>query len=259
MSDKYSKRSEDDDNGLDSKSGSVDDDEYEYDIFVGAATKPATTSDDAKDGGDSELFNANDDDTRLTRASEEVSSSAVNDAQEEEEDDETEVDENSTATNVSSRTKNKFKQNPTRLTDQIFSKTNADTPTDENTAIVQQEAAAAAAANEVDESQQRQLLDQLLASVDYAVVLAFMEKFAAHLSLKDYPVRALESHLVNTKAVHRRLVDFHCSLLKHLRVAGGKACKRDKWEQHLVKVFHSLPSHIVSYLNSRSEEDSFST
>lgn len=42
-------------------------------------------------------------------------------------------------------------------------------------------------------------LDKLLNSVDYGIVLAFLDKFATHLGIKEYTFKNFESNLINSK------------------------------------------------------------
>ena len=56
-----------------------------------------------------------------------------------------------------------------------------------------------------DEEQQKAVddadaaLDKLLNNVDYGVVLAFLDKFATHLGIKEYTFKNFESSLINAK------------------------------------------------------------
>jgi hypothetical protein len=56
-----------------------------------------------------------------------------------------------------------------------------------------------------DEEQQKAVddanaaLDKLLNSVDYGIVLAFLDKFATHLGIKEYTFKNFESNLINAK------------------------------------------------------------
>ena len=57
----------------------------------------------------------------------------------------------------------------------------------------------------VDEEQQQAVddanaaVEKLLNSVDYGIVLAFLDKFATHLGIKEYTFKSFESNLVNAK------------------------------------------------------------
>jgi len=77
------------------------------------------------------------------------------------------------------------------------------------------------------------ILAQLHENVDYAIILAFLDKFAAHLSLKDLTFATLESYFTATKTLPRKLIDLHLKLMKNLPM--GKHAKKDKWDYYLAK------------------------
>jgi hypothetical protein len=77
-------------------------------------------------------------------------------------------------------------------------------------------------------------LDALYANVNYAVVLAFLDKFGAHLQLKEFTFKNLECQLLNAKSISRKFFDFHLNLLK--RLSFGKHVKKEKWEYYLKRV-----------------------
>ena len=78
-----------------------------------------------------------------------------------------------------------------------------------------------------------QIISQLHENVDYAIILAFLDKFASHLSLKDLTFATLESYFTATKTIPRKLIDLHLKLMKNLPM--GKHAKKDKWDYYLAK------------------------
>lgn len=81
--------------------------------------------------------------------------------------------------------------------------------------------------------EKKQILSQLHENVDYAIILAFLDKFASHLSLKDLTFATLESYFTATKTIPRKLIDLHLKLMKNLPM--GKHAKKDKWDYYLAK------------------------
>lgn len=79
------------------------------------------------------------------------------------------------------------------------------------------------------------LKDELLyTDINYGCVLSFYEKFAKLASLKDYPIKLFESHLLESKMLPKKWCDLHLILLKHLAV--GRHAKKEKWLFYLEKV-----------------------
>lgn len=91
-----------------------------------------------------------------------------------------------------------------------------------------------------------QVLAELWGNINYGIVLAFLEKFATHLSLNDLTFKNLDCYLSNTRTLNRKLIDLHLKLLKNLPM--GKHAKKDKWEYYLakfVKRFSSADSQLI--------------
>ena len=111
-----------------------------------------------------------------------------------------------------------------------------------------EEAATAIADIELDKQKEEtnQVLVELWADINYGIILAFLDKFATHLSLKDLTFKNLESYLSNTRTLNRKLIDLHLKLLKNLPM--GKHAKKDKWEYYLakfVKRFSNTDSQLI--------------
>jgi hypothetical protein len=74
----------------------------------------------------------------------------------------------------------------------------------------------------------------LFADLNYGCILSFYEKFAKMASLKEYPIKTLESHFLEPKMLPKKWCDLHLLLMKHLTM--GKHAKKEKWLFYLEKV-----------------------
>ena len=181
-------------------------DDYDYDINEDV--------EEEEDLDDDKLFNSKNTAKSKTPASN--TSSSESEAEEEVDD-----EENSNIESKTPKTEQKTSETPA----------NANPPIAEVTQTPE------AAAMELEASQaleeKNKALTQLLNNINYAVVLAFLEKFSIHLAIKEYTFKTLECQLTNAKTLNRKLVDFHLKLIKNLPM--GKHAKKDKWEYYLAK------------------------
>lgn len=76
--------------------------------------------------------------------------------------------------------------------------------------------------------------ERLLNDINYGIILAYMEKFTKHLSIKEYTYKTFDAHLLEAKQMPRKLLDFQLNLIKNLNM--GKNAKKDKWEFYIGKV-----------------------
>lgn len=76
--------------------------------------------------------------------------------------------------------------------------------------------------------------DLLHADINYGCILSFYDKFGKFASLKEYPIKSLESHLLERDVLPKKWCDLHLILMKHLNM--GKHAKKEKWLAYLERV-----------------------
>ena len=113
---------------------------------------------------------------------------------------------------------------------------------EENEEEVTEEANTEAAEVEPREDLKEELL---YADLNYGCILSFYEKFAKMASLKEYPIKTLESHFLEPKMLPKKWCDLHLLLMKHLTM--GKHAKKEKWLFYLEKVHN-----FIFYIKSKS-------
>jgi hypothetical protein len=105
-------------------------------------------------------------------------------------------------------------------------------------------------ANKTLMEEKAKVLGDLHGNVNYAIILAFLDKFASHLSLKDLTFATLESYFTATKTLPRKFIELHLKLMKNLPM--GKHAKKDKWELYMAKFVRRF-SHKDAQLIENNE------
>lgn len=98
---------------------------------------------------------------------------------------------------------------------------------EEEAAVVEEEKAPAIPRDDLKE-------ELLHADINYGCILSFYEKFAKFASLKEYPIKLFESHLLERDVLPKKWCDLHLILMKHLTM--GKHAKKEKWLAYLERV-----------------------
>ena len=87
----------------------------------------------------------------------------------------------------------------------------------------------------------------LLNNPTYGIILAFLDKFRAHIDIQDYPLHLLEENLLSDQEnISRRLIDFHLTLLK--RISLGKGAQREKFVSIITKFAYRFDYDDGEYL-----------
>lgn len=111
--------------------------------------------------------------------------------------------------NIESSSDVEMKQNETQsdheknITDKENNYNNNDNKDDEKAKEILEQTELAL--NNSNEKESNENLLKLLNNINYAIILAFLEKFGNYLTLKDYPFKSFESHLLNNKTCNLKI------------------------------------------------------